>query len=602
VLGKPRAANANRFDRKHVIEKLGYFQRNEDAFLVGAAIGAGMMAKAAVRGGVDLLVALSAGRFRVMGSSSLASLLPIADNNAFVSSFARAEILQKCPVPVFFGACVMDPQLDLDRFLAGLRQAGFAGVANFPSAKFMGGHVRAVLEQNGLGFNREIEMISRAHQHDLATLAYATTRAEAEAMAEADADIININSGWNTGGLTGVASVASLEEVAGSARSIIQAIGRVNRRSIAVLEGGPIVSSTDLVKVCREANARGYIGGSTIDRLPIETIIAEKMASFKTVPLGQRHADRLERQLRSYGPDLYVHGFSSEAQRLAESVERYSATDLPVLIVGEPGTGRASLARAIHRASARRGRAVISVDCAQPADELLSEVFGIEIVEANARRNWRMSLLETADQSTLIIGNLHLANADFQARLHRFFASRQFVRSGGITPVSSAVRVVATTVPQSMFLHDQALDQRLYMDFHQLEIHVPPLRERPEDIPAIAKMFIAALSRKSCPHVSDIDYTACAELMRFDWPGNITHLRHVLEKAALHATGPVISVQDIQTAIGGGRKEVKSSSINEKDWILDALRKNGFRKGRTAAYLGVTRKTLYNKMRRLRIT
>lgn len=599
--GKPRTAT-DRFDRKYVIEKLGDFQRNEDAFLVGAAIGAGMMAKAAVRGGVDLLVALSAGRFRVMGTSSLASLLPIADNNAFVSSFARAEILRACPVPVFFGACVMDPQLDLDRFLASLRQAGFAGVANFPSAKFMTGHVRAVLEQNGLGFNREIDMISRARQHGLATLAYVATRPEAEAMAEADADIININSGWNTGGDTGIASVASLEEVAGNARSIIQAIGRVNRRSIAVLEGGPIVSSTDLVKVCREANARGYIGGSTIDRLPIETTIAEKMASFKTVPMGQRHADRMERQLRSYGPDLYVHGFSSEAQRLAEAVERYSATDLPVLVVGEPGTGRSSLARAIHRASARRGRSVVAVDCAQPADKLLSDVFGQEIVEAGTRRNWRMSLIETADQSTLVIGNLHLASADFQSRLHRFFALRQFTRIGGITPVSSAVRIVATTVPQSMLVQDQVLDQRLYTDFHQLEIRVPPLRERPEDIPAIAKMFIASLSRKSCPHISDIDYTACAELMRFDWPGNITQLRHVLEKASLHSTGPVISVKDVQTAMGADRKEVKSSSVTEKDWILDALRKNGFRKGRTATYLGVTRKTLYNKMKRHEIT
>jgi predicted TIM-barrel enzyme len=141
--------------------------------LVGAAIGLGMTARAAADGGADFLLALSAGRLRVMGAPSLAAMLPIRDCNAFTDAFARREILDRVGVPVFFGAAACDPRLSIEVLLTRIRDAGYQGVANFPTAIHQDGAFRAALERVGLGFGREVEMLRTAPRFGLATLGYA---------------------------------------------------------------------------------------------------------------------------------------------------------------------------------------------------------------------------------------------------------------------------------------------------------------------------------------------------------------------------------------------------------------------------------------------
>ena len=132
---------------------------NRSDFLVGAAIGTGMTARAAARGGADMLLALHAGRLRVMGAPSIACMLPLADSNRAVLDFARAEILGRVDRPVYFGACVFDPRLDLEALVEEVRAAGFDGICNFPTAVHVDGAMRENLEYAGGGFRREVQLM-----------------------------------------------------------------------------------------------------------------------------------------------------------------------------------------------------------------------------------------------------------------------------------------------------------------------------------------------------------------------------------------------------------------------------------------------------------
>src|SRR5437762_430978 len=156
-------------------------------FLVGAAIGTGMAAQSAVRGGADFLLALSAGRMRCIGEPSVAAMLPLRECNELVMSFARAEILPRATVPVFFGAASFDPRLDLAALVERIAKAGFAGITNFPTAILIDGAYRQFLERVGLGFQRELDLLSLAKARGRMTPASAHTRDEAVAAARCGA-------------------------------------------------------------------------------------------------------------------------------------------------------------------------------------------------------------------------------------------------------------------------------------------------------------------------------------------------------------------------------------------------------------------------------
>jgi len=240
------------------------------SFLVGAAIGTGMTAQSAVRGGADFLIALSAGRMRNIGQPSIAAMLPMRDSNEFVMSFAPSEILPRASVPVFFGACCFDPRLDLAKLLDRITAAGFQGVVNFPTAALIDGAYRAFLENAGCGFARELDLLAAARARGLTALAYTHTREEAVAAAERGVDMVNIDFGWNMGGVLGVESNLRLEEAALSAAGIARAVRAVSPSTRCLVEGGPIVSPRQLEELCVVAQVDGYVGGSTIDRSPRE--------------------------------------------------------------------------------------------------------------------------------------------------------------------------------------------------------------------------------------------------------------------------------------------------------------------------------------------
>lgn len=178
-------------------------------FLLGAAIGTGMAAKAAEHGGADFLLALNAGRFRSMGAPSAACMLALRPSNKMVMEFGQAEILTQTSLPVYFGASVFGV-VDLEELVGQIAEAGFHGISNFPSCIFLDGQYRQFLEESGHGFGREIALLQAARAHGLSTLAYVHTVEEACRVA-ADVDIVNFGLGWNMGGSVGVESSLDLD-------------------------------------------------------------------------------------------------------------------------------------------------------------------------------------------------------------------------------------------------------------------------------------------------------------------------------------------------------------------------------------------------------
>jgi predicted TIM-barrel enzyme/transcriptional regulator with AAA-type ATPase domain len=533
--------------------------------LVGAAIGLGMTARAAADGGADFLLALSAGRLRVMGAPSLAAMLPIRDSNAFTDEFARSEILDRVAIPVFFGAAACDPRVSIATLLGRIRDAGYHGVANFPSAIHHDGAFRAALEQAGLGFGREVEMLRAAPAFGLATLGYAKSRSEVDAMIDAGVERLCLNFGWNSGGSQGVPSGVPLDHAADRARRTFAHIRRRARRTLCFVEGGPIIDPGHLMQVCDASRADGYVGGSTLDRLPLEMSVMQTTSAFKTASLLR--TDPAEETARLPG----LVGQSPAMRQLAARVARVVATDLPVLIEGEAGAGRTTIARAIHHGSGRAG----SLTFLDARENIAPRLFG----------EGGPAALLALRQSTVVIENADALPPTLRSRLADWIERGTFERFAKAGDRLPRARLVVTHPPGGEALARALSAQRIV---------VPPLRDRLDDLPLLARAMLRAMHRGS----PELEPSVLRFLMARTWPGNLRELAQVLTRAATEAPGGRISLTILEAQFGPAVAAVPATPADERTWILDALRRHRFRRGETAAFLGISRKTLYNRMRR----
>jgi predicted TIM-barrel enzyme/DNA-binding NtrC family response regulator len=563
-----------------------------DEPLVGAAIGVGMTAEAAERGGADFLLALNAGRYRVMGAASIAAMLPLDDSNRFTDTFARREILDQVAIPVFFGACAFNPQIDLSAFMREVADAGYHGVANFPTVTHYDGSFRKALEEAGIGYAREVEMLRQAKARGLVAFGYAKTRNEIQQMLDAKIDVICLNFGWNAGGSRGVPQIFTIEEAADRARRIIHQVRQVRPETICLVEGGPIVNPEDMYRVCRDARADGYVGGSTLDRLPLELSVMQVTSAFKAVSVlreaDQAQSKEIARAARLAG----VAGQSAEIRDMLAQAVRLAGTSLPVLVVGERGLGRTTLARSIHALGKRRGPAIVFN--ARTSDTDHEEfLFGAEPSYGRVRRTGAM---ETAHATIIIEDADHLSEAT-QRRCADLLERGEFERVGGERPVQAQARFVAIMTPAT---NGGGLLPELLHHFGASRIDVPALRDRPEDIPAYARLVLEAVGVSRSAAALEITADGMRRLFAHSWPDNTRELRRVVERAAVACETSMIGAHDIAVAIEtrNSAMESRPPPMEEKEWILDALRRNRFRRGKTAQFLGLSRKTLYNKMRR----
>lgn len=256
--------------------------------IVGAGAGTGLSAKCVEAGGADLIVIYNSGRFRMAGRGSLAGLMPYGDANAIVVEMAREVLPVVTHTPVLAGVCGTDPFRLMPAFLDQLKAMGFAGVQNFPTVGLIDGTFRQNLEETGMGFASEVEMIRLARERDMLTSPYCFTPEDARDMAAAGADILVPHLGLTTKGSIGATTAVPLEDAPGLVQAMHDAAKEVNPDVLVLCHGGPIAEPEDAQYVLERAKGVvGFYGASSMERLPTEIAITGTMRRFKGLTLAE---------------------------------------------------------------------------------------------------------------------------------------------------------------------------------------------------------------------------------------------------------------------------------------------------------------------------
>ncbi|UCF14961.1 MAG: phosphoenolpyruvate hydrolase family protein [Phycisphaerales bacterium] len=271
------------FTRQQVLQRLR--KRIADGVpIIGGGAGNGISAKCQEAGGVDILIIYNSGRFRMNGRGSLAGCMPYGDANGIVMEMAGEVLTIVRDTPVLAGVCGTDPTRLMDVFLKQVRDAGFSGVQNFPTVGLCDGQFRANLEETGMGYDLEVEMIRNARDLDLFTTPYAFNAEEAKVMAEAGADVVVAHMGLTTKGTIGASTALTIEQAPKRVQEISDAGKSVNPDLIVLCHGGPISMPDDAEFVLRNTKGvDGFYGASSVERLPSEAAITEQMKKFKSI-------------------------------------------------------------------------------------------------------------------------------------------------------------------------------------------------------------------------------------------------------------------------------------------------------------------------------
>ncbi|MGC1293894.1 MAG: phosphoenolpyruvate hydrolase family protein [Alloacidobacterium sp.] len=259
--------------------------------IVGAGAGTGISAKCAEAAGADLIIVYNSGRYRMAGRGSLAGLMPYGDANAIVMEMAREVLPIVRKIPVLAGVCGTDPFRVMDLFLRHLKQLGFFGVQNFPTVGLIDGRFRESLEETGMGYVQEVEMIARAHDLDLLTCAYVFNEDEAKAMAKAGADLLIAHMGLTTKGTIGAKTTITLDQSVDRIQAIQEAAISIHPEILVLCHGGPIAEPDDVQYILsRTHGVCGFFGASSIERLPTERAITEQVRNFKSLNIHTDHS------------------------------------------------------------------------------------------------------------------------------------------------------------------------------------------------------------------------------------------------------------------------------------------------------------------------
>lgn len=272
-----------RFERSALLAKYrSMIARREP--IIGGGAGTGLSAKCEEAGGIDLIVIYNSGRYRMAGRGSLAGLLAYGNANEIVKDMAREVLPVVTRTPVLAGVNGTDPFIDIDAFLGELKRIGFSGVQNFPTVGLIDGVFRQNLEETGMSYAQEVEMIRAAHAQDLLTTPYVFNAGEAVAMAEAGADIIVAHMGLTTGGTVGAKTALTLSDCPRLIQQWADAARQVRGDIIVLCHGGPIATPQDAAYVLKATSAcHGFYGASSMERLPTEQALIATTREFKAL-------------------------------------------------------------------------------------------------------------------------------------------------------------------------------------------------------------------------------------------------------------------------------------------------------------------------------
>jgi predicted TIM-barrel enzyme len=277
-----------RIAREDILTRLrGMVRRGEP--IIGGGAGTGLSAKCEEAGGIDLIVIYNSGRYRMAGRGSLAGLLAYGNANEIVLDMAREVLPVVQHTPVLAGVNGTDPFLLIDAYLRTLGDLGFSGIQNFPTVGLFDGVIRAQLEETGMGYGLEVQLVERARKHDLLTTPYVFSEDNARDMARAGADIVVCHMGLTTGGAIGARTALSLKACVPLIEAWAKAARAVNPDVLVLCHGGPIATPDDAAYILRECpSCHGFYGASSLERLPTETALTETTRTFKRLGIRRK--------------------------------------------------------------------------------------------------------------------------------------------------------------------------------------------------------------------------------------------------------------------------------------------------------------------------
>jgi predicted TIM-barrel enzyme len=576
-------------------------------FLIGAAIGSGSNAIAAEQGGADFLLAINAGRFRNMGVPSIASMLPVLDADTLTQGFAREELLPLCKIPVLLGVNVWGREFDPVKLAVEISRSGFAGAVNFPSGMHYSRPMQQILSRAGRGIEQEVAQLKAVQDAGMMSMFYCASRTQARLAADAGLNLVCLNIGWNVGGMLGHRSRSSIEEVATEAREIGRLIKRINPKTRFLLEGGPIATPEDLSRVLRLAPLDGYVGGSTIDRLPLESSVASLIDGFRQASVRPNRLDADNRTLVAWSEPFGFIGTSDAHLAMLRRLRALRETRNPVLVVTEPGQGSIQALRALGNLPGQKNQTmnIVRVDVAEqdfPA-RARNVLFGHRDTVAS-----RAPILADPSVDQVVIYAPERLTEALQRRLARALRDGIFRVAGSRRSLEIKPRIIfqSDLIVQQDSLQEDLIGAGLEPELVSLLtgwiLRVPPLRERVEDLPLLIEKHANSL-KKAGHSVPVFSAQAMLSLRAYKWPENEAELHTILGNLAGRASTTAVKPEELAPMLRSGKPDNRRrDGLSEKDLIVDALWRNGFSRTKAAEALGISRKTLYNKIRKYELS
>jgi len=355
------------------------------------------------------------------------------------------------------------------------------------------------------------------------------------------------------------------------------------------------------------------ISHTDADGEPLFTLILrdlnERKRAERKLKQLMLETEYLKEEIRRYHGATEIVSVSRVMADLLAQVDRVAVTDTTVLLMGETGVGKELIARAVHERSRRRERALVKLNCAALPSELVeSELFGHEKGAFSGAIARRVGRFELANHGTLFLDEVGELSLSAQAKLLRVLQEQEFERVGGTEPLRTDARVVAATNRDlADMVEAGGFRQDLLFRLNVFPIRIPPLRERPEDIPVLARAFLENLVPKLDKPLREIDANSLANLRRYSWPGNVRELQNVIERAAILAETPIVEVPEALIGLGctaPRRKPTRALKDAEREHIANVLEETGWTvegPGGAAEVLGLAPSTLRSKMNRLGI-
>ena len=288
----PWTGKGNPYTKQEVRDRLQATLDQKKA-IIAAGAGTGISAKFIEKGGADLIIIYNSGRFRMAGHGSTAGLMAYGDANAVAMEIGEFEVLPVVEeIPVICGVYGSDPRRRMWHHLLKVKEMGFSGINNFPTHCIVDGHFRNVLEETGMGFDKEVEMVRIASKMDLFSIVYVATPEEARMMAEVGADAIIAHVGTTVGGSIGVTEAScTMDDAIERTQKIIEAGRKVNPNMFFLAHGGPINTPEDVRIILDKTDVHGFVGASSLERMGIEKSLTDLTRNFKSLTIRNRSQD-----------------------------------------------------------------------------------------------------------------------------------------------------------------------------------------------------------------------------------------------------------------------------------------------------------------------